>query len=54
MHEFAVLVRDIQVCSSFDADGNGTLDSSELGVALKQLGMTSSHAQTEMILSAWD
>ena len=53
--EFAVLVRELQLFSSFDKNGDGTLQSSELRPALHTLGLHKvSVPQVEAILRAWD
>jgi hypothetical protein len=41
LHEFAVLVRDLQLYSSFDTDCNGVIDADEICGAMRQLGLES-------------
>lgn len=58
LHEFAVLVRDLQLYASFDTNFDGTIDSKELAVALGQLGLkhpaTESAAEAQKVLELWD
>ena len=55
LHEFAVLVRDISLFTSFDRDGNGVLDADELLPALRKLGLShKAIAQVTTIVATWD
>ena len=59
LHEFAVLVRDLQLYAGFDTDCDGSIDADELTEALKALGLpdhpaASSADEALKVLTPWD